>query len=52
MPDFVGQVQATARGTQLQGPKFVFVGHRAHLEDQRQGQARLEVGQLDRQLAR
>ncbi|MNV50601.1 hypothetical protein D3C71_1426200 [compost metagenome] len=52
MADFVGQVQATARSSQLQGAQLVFVGQAAHLEHQRQGQPRLQVRQLDRQLTR
>jgi len=50
--DFVGEVQTTARSTQLQGPQLVFVGQATHLEYQGQGQPRLQVRQLHRQFTR
>src|SRR3546814_7264937 len=52
MPDLIGQVQATPGGAQLQCTEFVFIGERAHLENQRQGETRLEIGQLHWQLSR
>src|SRR3990167_742532 len=50
--DLIADVQATARSAQLQGTQLVFIGQRLQLENQRQGQARLQVGQFDWQLAR
>src|SRR5690606_31735116 len=49
--DLVVEVQATARGAQLQGAQLVFIGQFLELEHQRQGQARLQIGQLNAQFA-
>lgn len=43
---------AAARGAQLQRPQLVLVGKLLQLEHQRQTQSRLQIGQLDGQLAR
>src|SRR5690606_5906216 len=45
-------MQASARGAQLQRTQLIFVGEFLELKDQRQGQPRLQVRQLHRQLAR
>src|SRR5574343_379860 len=48
---FVAHLQPPTRGAQLQGAQLVLVGQLVQLENQSQGQPRLQVGQLNRQFA-